>query len=245
MWTIAEYQPTAFFSLRPYTATSSGGKSLIVPTPFAVKMALLDAAIRTQGLEQGRALFPAIRDLRIAVRLPERVVVNNTFVRILRLKEIKTKASEKEAAIARAVAERQWPFQRTIAFREYVQFGGPLALAFQGMSAERLTPLLVQVNYLGKRGGFIQLLRPPKEVEELPDGFTVLTESVSGTFPLGTLQMVDDCSPGLTFEQVNVYSDKEIRRGKDRIFHHIVLPHRPVRSSRGFTLYERIAGTSE
>ena len=241
MWTIAEYQPTAFFSLRPYTATSSGGKSLIVPTPFAVKMALLDAAIRTQGLEQGQALFPAIRDLHVAVQLPERVVVNNTFIRILRLKEIKTKASEKEAAIARAIAERQWPFQRTIAFREYVQFGGPLALAFQGMSAEDLTPLLVQINYLGKRGGFIQLLRLPEEVGKLPNDFTVLTESVGDTFPLGTLQMVDDCGPGLTFEQVNVYGGREIRRGKDRIFHHVVLPYRPVRSSRGFTLYERIS----
>lgn len=240
MWTIAEYQPTAFFSLRPQTATTSGGKSLIVPTPFAVKMALLDAAIRTQGLSRGRALFPAIRDLRVAIRLPERIVVNNTFTKILRLKEIKTKASEKEAAIARAVAERQWPFQKTIAFREYVQFGGPLALAFQGMPLEELMPLLVQVNYLGKRGGFMQLLRPPSRADELPAGFTVLTEGVNEAFPLGTLQMVDDCGPELTFEQANVYSSEKIRPGKDRIFHHVILPYRPVRSSHGFTLYERM-----
>lgn len=237
MWTIAEYQPTSFFSLRPYTATSSGGKSLIVPTPFAAKMALLDAAIRTQGLEQGRALFPAIRDLRVAVRLPRHILVNNTFVRILRLKEVKTKASEKEAAIARAMADRQWPFQQTIGFRQYVQFGGPLALAFEGMPPDELMPLLFQINYLGKRGGFIQLLNPPQTAERLPDGFTVLTESANGAFPLGTLQMVDDCGPRLTFEQVDVYSGQEMKPGKERVFHHIVLPHRPVRFSRGFTLY--------
>ncbi len=237
MWTIAEYQPTSFFSLRPYTATSSGGKSLIVPTPFAVKMALLDAAIRTQGLEQGRALFPALRDLRVAVRLPRHILVNNTFVRILRIKEVKTKASEKEAGIARAMADRQWPFQRTIGFREYVQFGGPLALAFEGMAPDELIPLLFQINYLGKRGGFIQLLNPPETAERLPDGFTVLTENANGAFPLGTLQMVDDCGPRLTFEQVDVYSGQEIKPGKERVFHHIVLPHRPVRFSRGFTLY--------
>jgi len=240
MWTIAEYQPTAFFSLRPHTATSSGGKSLIVPTPFAVKMALLDAAIRTQGLARGQELFPAIRDLQVAVRLPRYVLVNNTFVRILRLKEIKTKASEKEAAIAKAKAERQWPFQRSIGFREYVQFGGLLALAFQGMAMDTIAPLLEQVNYLGKRGGFMQLLRYPEEAESLPDGFTMLTESANGAFPLGTLQMVDDCGPKLTFEQANVYSSKGIRPGRDRVFHHIVLPHRPVRFSRGFTMYERV-----
>ena len=243
MWTIAEYQPTSLFSLRPYTATTSGGKSLIVPTPFAVKMALLDVAIRTQGLARGQALFPALRDLQVAVRLPQRIVVNNTFAKILRLKEVKTKASEKEVAIAGAVAERQWPFQKTIAFREYVQFSGPLALAFQGMPPEDLTPLLVQVNYLGKRGGFIQLLSLPEMAEEFPAGFTMLTEGVNGTFPLGVLQMVDDCGPSLTFDKANVYDrnrKSQIKLGKDRIFHHVVLPHRPVRSSRGFTLYERI-----
>lgn len=245
MWTIAEYQPTSLFSLRPYTATTSGGKSLIVPTPFAVKMALLDAAIRTQGLTQGQALFPGLRDLQVALQLPQCIVVNNTFAKILRLKEIKTKASEKEAAIARAVTERQWPFQKTIAFREYVQFSGPLALAFQGMSFEELRPLLLQVNYLGKRGGFIQLLRPPEMTEELPTRFTMLTEGVNGAFPLGVLQMVDDCGPSLTFDKANVYDQRrksQIRPGKDRIFHHIVLPYRLVRSSKGFSCYERISG---
>lgn len=243
MWTIAEYQPTAFFSLRPHTATTSGGKSLIVPTPFAVKMGLLDAAIRTQGLARGQALFPAIRDLEVAVLPPQHIVVNNTFTRIMRLKEIKTKASEKEAAIAGARAGRQWPFQRTIAFREYVQFGGPVALAFQGMTAEGLTPLLVQINYLGKRGGFVQLLHLPEEREELPGGFTVLTKGIEGAFPLGILQMVDDCGASLTFDKANVYAGSrksQIKVGRDRIFHHVVLPYRQARFSRGFTLYERI-----
>ena len=243
MWTIAEYQPTTFFSLRPYTATSSGGKSLIVPTPFAVKMALLDVAIRTQGLSQGQTLFPAIRDLRIAIRLPRRIVAIKTFVKIWRINDSVAKKGKAEKArlIAEARAKHKWPYLDSIAFREYVQFGGPLALAFQGMPFEDLKPLLVQVNYLGKRGGFIQLLRPPDRADELPDGFTLLTEDVGGTFSLGTLQMVDDCGPRLTFQQVNVYSKEEIRPGKDRIFHHVVLPYRPVRSSRGFTLYERIA----
>ncbi len=239
MWTIAEYQPTTFFSLRPYTATSSGGKSLLVPTPFAVKMALLDVAIRTKGLEQGKALFPAIRDLRIAVHLPRWIVVNKTFTKIWRINDSVTKKgkAEKLRLIAEARANRKWPYQDSIGFREYVQFGGPLVLAFKGMLSDDLTSLLIQVNYLGKRGGFVQLLRLPETAERLPEGFTLLTESVNGAFPLGTLQMVDDCGPRLTFEQANVYGGEDIRPGKDRIFHHVVLPHRPVRSSKGFTLY--------
>lgn len=239
MWVLAEYQPTALFSLRPATATSSGGKSLIVPTPFAIKMALLDATIRTQGLATAQMLFPAIQNLRIAIRPPRQIVINSTFTKILRLKEIKTKASEKDAAMAQAQADRQWPFQKTIAYREYVQFAGPLELACEGMEFALLLPLLLQVNYLGKRGGFMQLQRTPRTEQMLPDGFTEVTASVNGAFPLGTLQLVDDFGPTMTFEHADIYNSKGIRLGKERVLHHIVLPYRVARSSRGFTLYER------
>jgi hypothetical protein len=239
MWVLAEYQPTTLFSLRPATATTSGGKSLITPTSFAVKMALLDVAIRTQGLEAGRALFPTLRSLRVALRLPEQIVVNSTFTRILRLKEIKSAASEKPAAIAEAKANSQWPFQRTIAYREYVQFGGALVLAFQGMALEVLSALLFQLNYLGKRGGFMQLRRLPEAADELPTGFTEVTSSVSGAFPLGVLQLVDDFGPTMTFEHADIYNEKGIRLGKERVLHHVVLPYQVARSSRSFTLYER------
>lgn len=87
MWTIATYTPAALFSLRPAAATSSGGKTLICPTPFAVKMALLDAALRTRGLIEGQRLWPFIRDLRLQVALPEYLSVINTFTKIVRPKK--------------------------------------------------------------------------------------------------------------------------------------------------------------
>ena len=85
----------------------------------------------------------------------------------------------------------------------------------------------------------MQLLDQPEMADALPDGFTLLTEGVNGAFPIGTLQMVDDWGDTLTFEHVNIYSDKRITVGTHRIFHHVVLPHQPVRSSKSFTLYER------
>jgi hypothetical protein len=226
MWILAEYQPTAFFSLKPNMATSSGGKTLIVPTPFAIKTALLDAGIRCQGLTRGEALFADLRALSIAVRLPRQIVVNNTFNRVLRA--------------ARNPSPGQGPYQRTIAFREYVQFGGPLTLAFRGMTPDALISLLLQVNYLGKRGGFVQLQRQPETTSDLDEAFTLLTDSYGESFPLGTLQVVDDWGKKLTFDRVNVYSDERITPGTHRVFHHVVLPHEPVRSSRSFTLYERL-----
>jgi hypothetical protein len=246
MWVIAEYLPTAPFSLRPATATSSGGKTLLVPTPFALKMALLDACIRTRGRSEGERLFPAIRDLKVAIRLPKYIVVNNTFVKILRKKEIKVPKAKKAAAIARAKANRQWPFYRTIAFREYVHYSGPLALALtspeSAVDLGILKALLVQINYLGKRGGFMQLLREPELSEELPEGFIVLNPNGFQPFnAFGTPQELDDCTPQMTFEHADVYNTKKrITLGKERVLRTVVLPYALRRSSRSFSYYERI-----
>src|SRR6266508_166662 len=45
-WLVAEYTPTALFSLKASFATSSVGRPLVVATPYAVKMAFVDAALR-------------------------------------------------------------------------------------------------------------------------------------------------------------------------------------------------------
>src|SRR5690349_18263648 len=87
MWTIATYVPVALFSLRSAAATSSGGKTLLCPTPFSLKMALLDALLRTQGQNSGDQWWPIIGNLRLRIRLPERIAVINTFTKIVRPKK--------------------------------------------------------------------------------------------------------------------------------------------------------------
>ncbi|MEL6525291.1 MAG: hypothetical protein AAFQ07_06225, partial [Chloroflexota bacterium] len=52
MWVIAEYEATALFSLKPANATSSGGRTLLVPTPFAIKMAILNVVCLVEGVAQ-------------------------------------------------------------------------------------------------------------------------------------------------------------------------------------------------
>src|SRR5690242_12464473 len=87
MWTLAPYRQVALFSLKPAAATSSGGKTLLCPTPFSLKMALLDVAIRTRGTADAKKLWPLVRDLHIQVRLPNQIVVINTFAKIVRPKK--------------------------------------------------------------------------------------------------------------------------------------------------------------
>ncbi len=232
MWLVTTYQAASFTSLKVANATSTGGKSLLLPTPFAVKMALLDVIISRAGLAKGTRLWPTIRDAAVAVQGPRYITVNNTFTKVL--KPDRNKAFDPETGLLT-------PMLRTIAFREYVQWQGTLKLALDIQSGDDLawSNWLTQISYIGKRGGFIQALEGSDQRETVDNSFALLTAEAD-TFALdGTLQLMDDCGPKLTFEQVDIYSGKPMKLGKDRLLRPIILPYRQVRASRGYTLYER------
>lgn len=242
MWTVARFLPVAPFSLKPAAATASGGKTLLAPTPYAIKMALLDAAIRTRGIEEGERLLPSLRDLRIAAALPDDLLVIKGFSKIRR--PLKDKSDEQKALEAQA--RGHWPMQPTIAYREYVYYRDAFQLAFTSPEGEtlpvELSQLLTSINYFGKRGGFMQIMEPPHQQESLPeDAFTELTaEGLQQFHPDGTLQVFDDCGKSLTFQRANIYSAERITMGKERILRHIVLPYKLRRSSRSYSWYQRI-----
>lgn len=252
-WLIADYHPVSFFSLRPAHATASGGQTLLTPTAFALKMAFLNASIQIAGLAEGQGRFPVIRDLRLAVRPPDTITVLKSFAKIRRPAEFKDASKRDEKIVA--LSERgQYPFQSTIAYRELVQFGDPLETPSLNLLRVACSPpdgaglpvwladIVLAINYLGKRGGFLQLVKPPSVVPELPDGFTELTADAgdTGFTASGTLQMLDDCGPTMSFDHANIYDKKRIRLGEERVLRHIVLPYRLARSSRGYSHYERI-----
>ena len=235
-WLVAEYQPVSLFSLKHGDATSTGAKTLLIPTPFAIRTALLDVAIRVYGVDYGPEAFEHIRALQLAMRPPPWVAVTNLFAKILK--------PERDP-------ERDRPMQRTIAFREYVHLEGVLGLAFGGASkhVQAVAPLLSCITYFGKRGSFFQLVSPPQVTEALPEGFIPLEGpsfnggevqgEVPRAFPMGIIQRLDDWGPQLTFERVNVYSREKIRPHRDRVRYDVVLPYQITQAGRGFTVYAR------
>src|SRR5260370_9021488 len=122
MWIVAQYLPVAPFSLKPAAATSSGGKTLLAPTPYAIKMALLDVAIRTLGLAEGERLFPDLRDLSISLAMPMDLGVIKGFSKIQR--PLKYKEDEQKALKAQARAHS--PRQPTSAYLTYPYYHTPL-----------------------------------------------------------------------------------------------------------------------
>lgn len=226
-WVEATYQPTTLFTLKPSWATSSGGKSLLFPTPYALKIALLDVAIRIDGVNRAEAAWPWLRDLQIGIQLPPQIVVTNLFAKILKLR--RRSAPPGSADIG--------PFQRTIGYREYVYHPAPICFAFgtDAANVEILKGWLLHISYLGKRGGFFQLTTLPRVVNDLAS-FISLTAEMEH-FPIhGIVQQVDDCSKRMKFAHANIYNKKRPKR----ITRHIVFPYQLVQSSRSYTIYERI-----
>ena len=261
MWWTTTYEPVSLISLKVATATSTGGTSLLLPTPFAFKMAILNVVIQTEGVQRGKQLWPVIRDGRMAILGPAQIAVNNTFTKILKLSRDKP-SPDPDTGILEVMS-------RTIGFREYVQWQGEIRIAFEPGGEDDIdwtqrgthrqqqqfqfepgdneginwAQVTTQIHYLGKRGGFIQATGEFQVTEELPVKFTLLNdEQHNERFPLdGTLQVMDDCGNKLSFEEIDIYSNKNIRLGIGRIRRSVILPYRLARSSRGYTLYERFA----
>ncbi len=229
MWLVGEYSPAALFSLRSSQSTSSGGRSNLCPTMYALKMALIAAAF--EAGEDGRQVFDLVRDMAIRFRPSRRVVVNGCFVKIQR----EPHDPGKEA------------FLPTVAYREYVQFAGPFAVALDVSAAgeegaETLRRLLSYVSYLGKRGSLVQFLGSA-EAAELDSSYGyVLGDQRARLSSDMIVQFLDDFGPGVTFDAIDTYSDRPAKLGRDRVFVPVALPYRLRASSRTYTLYERKAG---
>ena len=133
----------------------------------------------------------------------------------------------------------------TIAYRELVHFGGPLSIGLETTVAPDQLPLerlLSHIHYMGKRGGFIQFFGC-QQSDLLLSNYAILNPDPGAPFLVkGLLQLMDDCGPKMTFAHADIYSGKGIGIGKEngRMLRTIVLPYRPMRSSRGFTLFVRI-----
>ncbi|MGH2541950.1 MAG: hypothetical protein ACRDIB_04085, partial [Ardenticatenaceae bacterium] len=121
MWLIADFEAVTLFSLKISSATASGGKTLLVPTPFAIKMALLDVACRTQGVSRAERRWPHVRDLEVAIRPARQAVVTNLFQKVLRPRRKPAGPGDSDAG----------PFGKTIGYREYVQLEGTLGIALR------------------------------------------------------------------------------------------------------------------
>lgn len=240
LWLMLLFEPTSLFSLRMTHATNKGGRTLLLPTPYAFKLALVDAAFRAwppaEAPQQARVLFKAIAPLAVRFSPPNEAVVQHTF--------IKVRQEERDS--------RPGIYNSTIAFREFVYYRGTLIAALPAQTLEPeerelITKAAAHVQYMGKRGSFFQYVGSSTHCGPLPPGFTT-TESpealLSGQY--GSTQYLDDFSEKLTklrdaWERVSTYGSKSLKLGEDRTLIRTLLPYRVWVEGHSFTAYKRMA----
>ncbi len=226
----AIYRPTALFSLKDSNATNSGAKSLFIPSPYAIKMAILNQAITLDGIEfngKKNVHFEFVRDAKIGYHLKGHFCVNNCFVKILKKKEDKRGKKAKEEGQVFIPG-----FQSTISFREYLHLTDDLEIVFSTSSAEAsifLKNYLYKINYFGKRGCFFQFIK----YSDIPNAANVMSFSADN-FSSGLLQEFDDFSEKMTFENVNSYSSGRVTRAKKIL----LLPISKISSSKSFSHFK-------
>lgn len=219
----AVFQPTTLFSLKDSNSTNSGAKSLFLPSPYSIKMAILNQAITLEGVDfekngKNNEWFKMVRDADIGYFLKGNFCVNNCFVKIL-----KPNRSQKGQV------------QKTVSFREYIHINAPLEIIFTVQSEEEkefLQQFIHKINYFGKRGCFFQFLKyqeRPNEPNVIPFGGDFLRE--------GILQKYDDFNAKLTFEHVNNFGGKSSVKREKQI---LILPLKRCRSSKSYTHYKSI-----
>ncbi|MGE5599463.1 MAG: hypothetical protein ACM3XS_08795 [Bacteroidota bacterium] len=231
-WFVARYRPTALFSLRTTYSTSSGGKTLLVPTPYAVRLAFVDASYRAEGEALARRVFELLLGRRIRFRPPEHAAVTHTFIKIKR--EARDAGPEE-------------PYISSIAFREFCHFQGELciAIAAEGLAEAdlaELTRVAAHINYFGKRGSFFAFAGA-ETADNLPAGFSLLVpdDLMEAGQGYATAQFLDELAPELPrdiFDRINSYSDRPLSLGKHRIIQQHLLPYRTARTSKSYTHYK-------
>ncbi len=230
-WLIAGYSPVSLFSLRMSAATSWAARTNIAPTPYGVKMALIDAAFRVEGQELARRVFERIAKREIRFRLPERVVLNGTLVKVLREPKDKKKS--------------QNTYIRSVAYREFVFFSDSFEVAiftgnFSAEDEKIISNLFYHVNYFGKRGSFCTCTDTKILEANLPGSFSFSMEAkVDNLASAIIIQHLDDFGPGATFDKINTFSDVTMKAGRDRVFVPTVFPYCLQTAGQGFSLYVR------
>lgn len=227
-WLVAEYHPTALFSLKTSLATSSVGKSLVLPTPYSIKMAFVDAAFRT-GLSNAESahFLRSLAGVEVRVAPPEVSCVTHTFVKV--------RQESRNSDPLR-------PYISSIAYREVVHHSGILRWAFDLATgdptiAPRLVAIAPHINYIGKRGSFIQFIGLSRR-ESLSHQFTQAVQNQEAwRLTAGPILPLDDFGPEADMDTLSSFTKKSPKRDKHRRFIQTIVPLRLVNTGPGFSEY--------
>jgi hypothetical protein len=134
------------------------------------------------------------------------------------------------------------PYRASIALREFVHYQGIIRLAFDLKHCPpEFIALLLEVapaiNYLGKRGSFVQYLSGAWR-DALDSSFTQpVDDSKANLSPEGHRTALDDFGTRASFAALNSFASTPVRRDIERRFVETIIPLNLYNSGPGFVHY--------
>jgi hypothetical protein len=231
-WLVFRYAPVALFSLKSSRATSTAGKTLLTPTPYAAKMAFLDVMLRHGLIEDADSVVRWLARATLRIGLPEHACVTGTIQSIRQ--ETRDVERKRKPGLP--------PYRASIGMREFVHYAGTVGLAFDLKTCPPdLTGLLIHVapaiNYLGRRGSFLQYLSGQRQ-PELDSTFTQELNDGDTNLPArGQREMLDDFGTRASFAALNSFSTTAVQGGVHRRFVETMVPLKVHNAGPGFVHY--------
>jgi hypothetical protein len=220
-WVCAELLFASFYSYRVPDASPSFAPASPVPSPAALRLALVDAAIQAYGsVSRGEEVFELVKCAPLRIVPPERVSVVKAFVK--RLKPGKKKELVESTGV-----------------REYCHAEGPLQVYLQlDNGIERLAGLFPLLRRLGTTDSLVSCrvsrAEPSPELccriaSELP--------LIAANFQRRAVFTLNEIGPNTRFEQINPFS--AAKRGKPFEKQLFILPLIKERLGENWVIYRR------
>ena len=198
----------SFFSYRIPDYSSQYALSVPLPSPSAIKLAVVATAIRATGnIAEGERVFYAVRDADVRITLPEQIAINSVLIKRLKKKKNPTELET---------------FERTFGVREYVFFPDDINLFVSCDDICIATKYFVMLRYLGSSDSMLYVKRV-EQIEKPPENAirAITDKEFAETISKESCVVypVKDISKKATFEQINPYSGKSGRNVFERKYY--------------------------
>lgn len=224
-WVCAELEFGSFYSYRVPNLSPSFSLCTPVPSPAAIRLALVDATIRHTGsVDEGKAIFELVRRAKLEVQPPQRVAIMKFFVK--RLKPEKPAPGKRTSVL------------ESTGIREYCLPSGPMAIWLETEEEQPIARAFLWLRRLGTTDSlaFCRLASRTPDVTTCvrpADGLALK----SNNFAQRAVFTLNELKPNTEFQQIDPY--KEGRRGEPFEKRLYVFPLVRERSGQNWVIFRR------
>jgi hypothetical protein len=224
-WVRAEVEFASFYSYRVPNLSPSFALCSPVPSPAAIRLALVDAVIRHTGsVEDGKAIFELVKGANLEVQPPPRVVVMKFFLK--RLKPEKPTKGKRPSVL------------ESTGIREYCLPLGPLVVWMQTDESQDIAQAFRWLRRLGTTDSLAYCRVSNGEPDsnacmKLANGLPLQTRN----FAQRAVFTLHELKSEAKFEQINPYAQG--KRGEPYEKHLYVLPLVRERVGENWVIYRR------